>query len=79
MGKITGFLEFARVEESSERVELRLRHHREFVQHLSPEQARQQGSRCIAFEAGAVHEGEAFGLQIGQAPDRGAECRMQAR
>lgn len=47
MGKITGFLEFARVEESSERVELRLRHHREFVQHLSPEQARQQGSRCM--------------------------------
>ena len=47
MGKITGFLEFARIEESSERVELRLRHHREFVQHLSPEQARQQGSRCM--------------------------------
>ena len=57
MGKITGFLEFARVEESSERVELRLRHHREFVQHLSPEQARQQGSRCMDCGTPFCHNG----------------------
>lgn len=57
MGKITGFLEFARIEESSERVELRLRHHREFVQHLSPEQARQQGSRCMDCGTPFCHNG----------------------
>ena len=44
MGKITGFLEFARVEESSDRVEQRLQHYREFVHGLAPEQARQQAS-----------------------------------
>ena len=57
MGKITGFLEFARIEESSERVELRLRHHREFVQHLSPEQARQQGARCMDCGTPFCHNG----------------------
>ncbi len=57
MGKITGFLEFARIEESSERVELRLRHHREFVQHLTPEQARQQAARCMDCGTPFCHNG----------------------
>jgi glutamate synthase (NADPH/NADH) small chain len=47
MGKITGFLEFARIEERCDGVDERLHHYREFVQTLTPEQARQQGARCM--------------------------------
>ncbi|SMB26879.1 Glutamate synthase [NADPH] small chain [Sterolibacterium denitrificans] len=47
MGKITGFLEFARIEEGYDGVDERLRHYREFVRVLMPEQARQQGARCM--------------------------------
>jgi glutamate synthase (NADPH/NADH) small chain len=47
MGKITGFLEFERIEEGYEGVEQRLRNYKEFVHVLTPAQARQQGARCM--------------------------------
>jgi glutamate synthase (NADPH/NADH) small chain len=47
MGKITGFLEFARVEEVTEAPESRKKHWREFIDHLSEEQAGIQGARCM--------------------------------
>jgi glutamate synthase (NADPH/NADH) small chain len=47
MGKVTGFLEFQRLQEASEAVDARLKHYREFVLHLSDEQAGQQGARCM--------------------------------
>lgn len=47
MGKITGFLEFARIEESYDGVEVRVKNYKEFVHTLSTEQARQQGARCM--------------------------------
>jgi glutamate synthase (NADPH/NADH) small chain len=47
MGKITGFLEFARLEEAAEAPESRKKHWREFVEHLSEEQAGVQGARCM--------------------------------
>lgn len=47
MGKPTGFLEFERQSEGYEPVEQRLRHYREFVPHLSDEQAKVQGARCM--------------------------------
>ena len=47
MGKITGFLEFERLSEASEPVENRVGHYREFVLHLTDEQAAQQGARCM--------------------------------
>jgi len=47
MGKITGFLEFARQEEVAQAPVERKQHWREFVAHLSPEQARVQGARCM--------------------------------
>jgi len=47
MGKVTGFMEFQRLQEASEAIERRLRHYREFVMHLSDEQAAQQGARCM--------------------------------
>src|ERR1700761_5671018 len=47
MGKITGFLEFARLSETSEAPQARLGHYREFVAHLSDAEAKQQGARCM--------------------------------
>jgi len=47
MGKASGFLEYARQEESAEPAAARTRHWKEFVAHLQPEQARVQGARCM--------------------------------
>ena len=47
MGKITGFMEFQRLSEESLPVADRLKNYREFVLHLSDEQAKTQGSRCM--------------------------------
>ncbi|MDD5240660.1 MAG: glutamate synthase subunit beta [Sulfuricella sp.] len=47
MGKPTGFMEFRRLSEESLPVAERLKNYREFVQHLSDEQAAIQGARCM--------------------------------
>ncbi len=47
MGKVTGFLEFQRLSEAAEDVTTRVRHYREFVMHLSDEEASRQGARCM--------------------------------
>jgi glutamate synthase (NADPH/NADH) small chain len=39
MGKPTGFLEFQRISESYEKAETRIKHYREFIPHLSDDQA----------------------------------------
>ena len=49
MGKPTGFLEFQRISESYEKAESRVKHYREFIPHLSDEQARTQGARCMDY------------------------------
>jgi glutamate synthase (NADPH/NADH) small chain len=47
MGKITGFLEYQRLHEASEDKEARKKHYREFVLHLSDDDAKVQGARCM--------------------------------
>ncbi|HYD80364.1 MAG TPA: glutamate synthase subunit beta [Paucimonas sp.] len=47
MGKVTGFLEYQRLQEASEAPQLRKKHYKEFVMHLSDEQAKIQGARCM--------------------------------
>jgi len=47
MGKVTGFLEYQRLAEATEDKELRKKHYREFVLHLTDEEARIQGARCM--------------------------------
>ncbi len=47
MGKPTGFLEFERLEEGYLPVEQRVRNYKEFVLHLSDEEAKVQGARCM--------------------------------
>ncbi len=47
MGKVTGFLEYERLEEGYEPVAKRVKNYREFVIGLNAEQAKQQGARCM--------------------------------
>jgi glutamate synthase (NADPH/NADH) small chain len=47
MGKITGFLEYERIEEGYAPVAERVQNHKEFVIGLTEPQARQQGARCM--------------------------------
>ena len=47
MGKVTGFMEYARLEEGYEPVTQRVRNYREFVIGLDTDQAKIQGARCM--------------------------------
>ncbi len=47
MGKITGFLEYQRLNEAAEAPEARKKHYHEFVVHLTEEEAKVQGARCM--------------------------------
>lgn len=47
MGKITGFMEFERLEEGYKPVPERLKNYKEFVIALDDEQAKKQGARCM--------------------------------
>ncbi len=47
MGKVTGFLEYQRLEEAHEAPEQRKTHFREFYARLSDEDAKIQGARCM--------------------------------
>jgi glutamate synthase (NADPH/NADH) small chain len=47
MGKITGFMEYQRLEEPHEPKEARRKHYREFYARLSDEAASTQGARCM--------------------------------
>jgi glutamate synthase (NADPH/NADH) small chain len=47
MGKVTGFLEYQRLQEAAEDKAARTKHYREFVLHLSDEDAKIQGARCM--------------------------------
>ena len=47
MGKITGFLEYERLEEPHEAVEARRKHYREFYLRLDDQSAGVQGARCM--------------------------------
>ena len=47
MGKLTGFMEFERLSEASLPVADRVKNYKEFVLHLTDDQAKQQGARCM--------------------------------
>ena len=47
MGKITGFLEYARLSEANLPVTERVKYYKEFVLHLTDDQAKTQGARCM--------------------------------
>ena len=47
MGKVTGFMEFERLSEANLPVTNRVKNYKEFVLHLTDDQAKQQGARCM--------------------------------
>jgi len=47
MGKVTGFLEFQRLEETHQEPEQRKKHYREFIVRLTEDEAKVQGARCM--------------------------------
>ena len=47
MGKVTGFMEFERLSEANLPVPDRVKNYKEFVLHLTDDQAKQQGARCM--------------------------------
>lgn len=47
MGKVTGFMEYGRLSEANLPVNDRVKNYKEFVLHLSDEQAKTQGARCM--------------------------------
>jgi glutamate synthase (NADPH/NADH) small chain len=47
MGKITGFMEFQRQDESYLPPETRVKNYHEFIRPLSEEQAKTEGARCM--------------------------------
>ena len=47
MGKVTGFMEFERLSEANLPVTDRIKNYKEFVLHLTDDQAKQQGARCM--------------------------------
>jgi glutamate synthase (NADPH/NADH) small chain len=47
MGKVTGFLEYQRIQEAAEPRAERVKHYREFVLHLTDQEASLQGARCM--------------------------------
>lgn len=47
MGKVTGFMEYDRLAEANLPVAERVKNYKEFVLHLSDDQAKQQGARCM--------------------------------
>ena len=47
MGKVTGFLEYERLAEAAEAPRERVKHYREFVEHLTDADAAVQGARCM--------------------------------
>jgi glutamate synthase (NADPH) small chain len=47
MGKVTGFMEFERLSEANLPVTDRVKNYKEFVLHLTDDQAKQQGARCM--------------------------------
>src|SRR5262245_45902943 len=48
VGKVTGFLEYVRLEEPHEPIETRKKHYREFYARLDDQSAGVQGARCMA-------------------------------
>lgn len=47
MGKVTGFMEYKRLSEANLPVQDRVKNYKEFVLHLTDDQAKQQGARCM--------------------------------
>ena len=64
MGKITGFIEFDRVDEKNKAVKDRLKNYKEFTVKLPEEELKKQGSRCMDCGIPFCHSGCPLGNLI---------------
>ncbi len=64
MGKITGFIEFERVDENNKAVKDRLKDYKEFTVKLPEEELKKQGSRCMDCGIPFCHSGCPLGNLI---------------
>jgi glutamate synthase (NADPH/NADH) small chain len=64
MGKITGFMEFKRVDESYDAVDKRLKHYKEFTIPLKEKELKNQGARCMDCGIPFCHSGCPLGNLI---------------
>mgnify|MGYP000955416719 CR=1 FL=1 len=64
MGKLTGFMEYNRLSEANLPVVERVKNYKEFVLHLSDDQAKQQGARCMDCGIPFCHNGCPLGNLI---------------
>ncbi len=64
MGEVRGFMTYARAVPSKEPVAQRLRHYREFMEPLAPEELRRQGARCMDCGVPFCHNGCPLGNVI---------------
>lgn len=64
MGKVTGFIEFERVDEKNKTVKERVKNYKEFTLKLSEEEQRNQGSRCMDCGIPFCHSGCPLGNLI---------------
>lgn len=64
MGKITGFLEYERVDEPYDKVEKRVKHYKEFTTPLKEQELKNQGARCMDCGIPFCHSGCPLGNLI---------------
>ena len=64
MGKLRGFLEYERKEETTEAVELRVKNYKEFTKELDTEELNHQGARCMDCGIPFCHSGCTLGNLI---------------
>lgn len=64
MGKVTGFIEFDRIDEGNKTVQERIKDYKEFTVPLSGEELRNQGSRCMDCGIPFCHSGCPLGNLI---------------
>jgi len=78
MGKVTGFLEFKRVDEGYDAVENRLKHYNEFTIELEEKTLRDQGARCMDCGVPFCHSGCPLGNLIPDFNDNVYKGRWKA-
>ena len=64
MGKITGFLEFNRVDETYDAVETRIKNYKEFTLDHDEKELQKQGGRCMDCGVPFCHSGCPLGNLI---------------
>ena len=73
MGKVTGFMEYERIEEGYKPVPERLKHYKEFVIGLDESQAKVQAARCKLQRETAPNT---FGAAGDQRPRTISRCKL---